>query len=158
MIQKKELVNSEEQLLQAREEGLKHAQQVDSMQAHGKVLGMDTFSWMNPHVDNLATLLISFPFSILWVGTLKQIEKSLKLYPELSGNIETILIHDSSKMLDNKAALEKINNIACVDGMESALNFVKAMKLHKGVFIYTDEQNTSGRDSSAFEQFVNEYR
>ena len=44
MIEKKEIVKSNEQLLQARESGLKQAQQVDTMQAHGKILGMDTFS------------------------------------------------------------------------------------------------------------------
>jgi hypothetical protein len=158
MIQKKEIVNSEEQLLQARKEGLKQAQQVDSMQAHGKILGMDTFSWMNPQTDMLATLLSSFPFSILWVGTLEQIQNCLKLYPELSGNIETILIHNSSSMVLNKTALEKINTIACVDGMEHALDFVKTMKLKKGVFIYTDEKEEALKGKQIFEDFVNQYR
>lgn len=158
MIHKKEIVNSEEQLLQARNEGLKQAQQVDSMQAHGKILGMDTFSWMNPQVDLLATLLSSFPFSILWVGTLEQIQNCLKLYPELSGNIETILIHNSSSMLLQKAALESVNSIACVDGMEHALDFVKSMKLKKGVFIYTDEKEEALRGKQIFEDFVNQYR
>jgi len=158
MIQKKEIVNSEEQLLQARKEGLKQAQQVDSMQAHGKILGMDTFSWMNPQTDMLATLLSSFPFLILWVGTLEQIQNCLKLYPELSGNIETILIHNSSSMVLNKTALEKINTIACVDGMEHALDFVKTMKLKKGVFIYTDEKEGALKGKQIFEDFVNQYR
>lgn len=158
MIQKKEIVNSEEQLLQARKEGLKQAQQVDSMQAHGKILGMDTFSWMNPQVDMLATLLSSFPFSILWVGTLEQIQSCLKMYPELSGNIETILIHNSSSMVLNKTALEQINTIACVDGMEHALDFVKSMKLKKGVFIYTDEKEEALKGKQIFEEFVNQYR
>lgn len=158
MIQKKEIVNSEAQLLQARKEGLKQVQQVDSMQAHGKILGMDTFSWMNPQVDMLATLLSSFPFSILWVGTLDQIQNCLKMYPGLSGNIETILIHNSCSMALNKTALEKINTIACVDGMEHALSFVKSMKLKKGVFIYTDEKEEAFKGKQIFEEFVNQYR
>ena len=158
MIQKKEVVNSEEQLLQARKEGLKQAQQVDSMQAHGKVLGMDTFSWMNPQVDMLATLLSSFPFSILWVGTYRQIQSCLKMYPELSENIETILIHNSSSMVLDKTALQKIKTIACVDGMENALDLVKTMRLKKGVFIYTDEHEEALKGKQIFEDFVNQYR
>lgn len=158
MIQKKEVVNSEEQLLQARKEGLKQAQQVDSMQAHGKVLGMDTFSWMNPQVDMLATLLSSFPFSILWVGTYGQIQNCLKMYPELSDDIETILIHNSSSMVLDKTALKKIKTIACVDGMENALELVKTMKLKKGVFIYTDENEEALKGKQIFEDFVNQYR
>lgn len=158
MIQKKEVVNSEEQLLQARKEGLKQAQQVNSMQAHGKVLGMDTFSWMNPQVDMLATLLSSFPFSILWVGTYEQIQNCLKMYPELSGDIEAILIHNSSSMVLDKTALQKIKTIACVDGMENALDLVKTMKLKKGVFIYTDENEEALKGKQIFEDFVNQYR
>ena len=158
MIQKKEVVNSEEQLLQARKEGLKQAQQVDTMQAHGKVLGMDTFSWMNPQVDMLATLLSSFPFSILWLGTYGQFQNCLKMYPELSDDIETILIHNSSSMVLDKTALKKIKTIACVDGMENALELVKTMKLKKGVFIYTDENEEALKGKQIFEDFVNQYR
>ena len=116
MIDKKEIVNSSEQLLQAREQGLKQAQQVDTMQAHGKILGMDTFSWMNPHVDMLATLLASFPFSILWIGTQRQI------------------------------------------GLEHAFEFVRTMKLKKGVLMYTNEDQTAISDKGIFEEFVQIYR
>jgi hypothetical protein len=158
MIEKKEIVKSNEQLLQAREEGLKQAQQVNTMQAHGKILGMDTFSWMNPQVDMLATLLSSFPFSILWIGTQQQIEQCLKLYPELSKNIESILIHDTSSLGLNHAALQKINTIACVDGVEYAFEFVKSMKLKKGVLMYTNENETAITDRKAFEEFVQIYR
>lgn len=158
MIQKKEVVNSEEQLLQARKEGLKQAQQVNSMQAHGKVLGMDTFSWMNPQIDMLATLLSSFPFSILWVGTYVQIQNCLKMYPDLSGNIETILIHNSTSLDLDINTLKKIKTIACVDGMENALDLVKTMKLKKGVFIYTDENEEALKGKQIFEDFVNQFR
>ncbi len=158
MIEKKEIVKNSEQLLQAREQSLKQARQVDSMQAHGKILGMDTFSWMNPQVDMLATLLSSFPFSILWVGTHSQIEQCLRLYPEISGNVETILIHDTSSLELNKSALEKINSIACVKGADHAFEFVKSMKIKKGVLIYTNEKETAIADSQAFEKFVQTYR
>lgn len=158
MLEKKEIVRSDEQLLQAREQGLKQGKQVDAMQAHGKILGMDTFSWMNPQVDMLATLLSSFPFSILWIGTHGQIDQCMRLYPELSGNIETILIHDTSSLGLNKSALEKINTIACVDGVEHAFEFVKSMKLKKGVLMYTNENETAIADKGIFEEFVQTYR
>jgi len=158
MIEKKEIVNSSEQLLQARENGLKQVQQVDAMQAHGKILGMDTFSWMNPHVDMLATLLESFPFSVLWIGTRQQIEKCLELYPELNENIETILIHDDSTMMGGKSVLKNIKTIACVEGVENAFEFVKTMKLKKGVLMYTNENQTAVSDRKIFEEFVQMYR
>lgn len=158
MIQNKGVVNKEEQLLQAREAGLNEAKQVDAMQAHGKVLGMDTFSWMNPQIDMLATLLESFPFSILWVGTRSQIEKCLTLYPALSGNIETIILHDSPDLKLSNSGYEKINTIACVDGIEHALEFVKSLKRKKGVLIYTNENEAVLKDKAAFEKFVQFYK
>lgn len=158
MIEKKEIVKSSDQLLQAREEGLRYAQQVDTMQAHGKILGMDTFSWMNPQVDLLATLLASFPFSILWIGTRGQIEECLRLYPELSENIETILIHDDSSMGMSKSMLESIKTIACVEGVENAFEFVKSMKLKKGVLMYTNENQNAISDKGIFDEFVQMYR
>ena len=54
----------EEQLLQSRGAGLKDAIQINTMNAHGKVMGMDTFSWVNPQIDALASALESFPFTI----------------------------------------------------------------------------------------------
>ena len=43
------------------------------MNAHGKVMGMDTFSWVNPQIDALASALESFTFNILLVGSKKKI-------------------------------------------------------------------------------------
>jgi len=68
------------------------------------------------------------------------------------------LIHDTSSLGLNHAALQKINTIACVDGVEYAFEFVKSMKLKKGVLMYTNENETAITDRKAFEEFVQIYR
>ena len=50
----------------------------------------------------------------------------------------------------NKSALQEINTIACVDGVEYAFEFVKSMKLKKGVLMYTNENETAITDRKAF--------
>ena len=67
MLEKKTKVDQRTQLLQAREEGLKSLQN-GVLKPHGKLLGMDVFSWLNPDVHMLMNTLHSFPFPVIWIA------------------------------------------------------------------------------------------
>ncbi|NRA10984.1 MAG: hypothetical protein HRT57_03395, partial [Crocinitomicaceae bacterium] len=64
----------QEDLLQARKEGLERARSLDAMRAHGKWRGMDVFSWANPSFGALSTAIASFPFPVVWIGKHEQIK------------------------------------------------------------------------------------
>ena len=148
---------TEEQLLQAREEGLQELAKANAMRAHGKVLGMDTFSWISPQLDTLATVLNSFPFAVLWVGSHDQVKTCLENYPELAQKIETIIVHDRTLLNVNRELLHTIKNVACVEGTAAALALTKSMKLKKGVLLYTTNGGNAKDGKEAFELFISPF-
>ena len=158
MEQKATKFTTEELLLQAREEGLQELTKANAMRAHGKVLGMDTFSWINPQIDNLATVLKSFPFTVIWVGSHDQVKACLENYPELADNVETVIIHDRSVLNLNREILRTIKNIACIDGTTEALEMSKSLKIKKGVLLYTTNCIEPKKDKEDFEQFITLFR
>lgn len=147
-------LGTEEQLLQAREEGLRELAKANAMRAHGKVLGMDTFSWISPQSDLLATVLNSFPFAVLWVGSHDQVKTCLENYPELTQKIETIIVHDKTLLNVRRELLQKIKNIACVEGTAAALALTKSLKLKKGVLLYTTDGGDAKNGKAEFELFI----
>jgi hypothetical protein len=146
-------LHTEEQLLQARERGLREASEVHVMKAHGKVLGMDTFSWINPDLDMLATVIDSFPFAVHWMGSHDQIARCLELHPELADSLQSIVIYDRTLAQISRELLKKVTNIACVDGTTDALQLLKAMQRGKSVFLFTSTHLNEARNAQ-FEAFL----
>ncbi len=147
-------VNSEEQLLQARERSLQEAKEVNAMNAHGKVLGMDTFSWINPQIDILSTVIDSLPFNIIWVGNHEQIKNCLELYPNIIKNIQTIIVQDETILNLDRKLINEIENVVCIEGTSFALEFVKTMKQAKSAFLFTTGGANSKRQKENFDQFI----
>ncbi len=144
----------EEQLVRSREEGLQDALQINSMRAHGKILGMDTFSWINPQLDALASALSSFPFDIVWMGSHEQITKCLSIQPELAESLETIIIHDKAILNLKKETLNKIKNIVCLEGTKHALELIKSMKKEKCALVFSTMGENAKKDKEEFEQYI----
>ena len=159
MISKKTtVVSSEEQLLDARKKGLNEAQQVNAMQVHGKVLGMDSFSWVNPQIDMLATFLTSFPFSMVWAGSHDQIKWCLEQFPELASKMESVIVCDRTVLDTDSTILEKLSNVICTEGTEHALEFVKTLKAAKGGFLFTTSGGNANDEIELFNQFIRLYK
>ena len=154
MEQKINQLSSEEQLLQARELGLNEAVNVNSMSAHGKVLSMDTFSWVNPNNDTLATVLSSFPFPVIWIGNHDQIKSVLENYPSTVDNIKTIVIQNKSTLKLDRKTLDKFSNILCIDGAEFALKTIQSFAIEKHVFLYTCGGQNAQEQKKCFTEFI----
>lgn len=156
MEKKTSQLSTEQQLLQAREQGLRDAAEVHAMKAHGKVLGMDAFSWVNPDPDTLINVISSFPFAVHWVGTHNQIRTCLELQPELVDHIQSIIVYDRSIVHIERSLLARIPNVACLEGASEALDLLKAMQREKGVFLFT----TTGMDDRRhlFDAFIEAHR
>ncbi len=159
MISKKTtVVSSEEQLLDARKKGLDEAQQVNAMQVHGKVLGMDSFSWVNPQIDMLATFLSSFPFSMVWAGSHDQIKWCLEQFPALATKMEAVIVCDRPLLECDRSVLVNLSNVICIEGTDHALEFIKTMKPSKGGFLFTTSGGSAHDEIELFNQFIRLYK
>lgn len=146
-------LQTEEQLLQARERGLREAGEVHAMKAHGKVLGMDAFSWINPDLNTLASVIDSFPFAVHWLGSHDQIKQCIEAHPEVLDSLQSIVIYDRSLADISRTSLERIPNIACLEGTAEALDLLKAMQRGKSVFLFTSTHLNEERNKQ-FEAFL----
>lgn len=145
-------LNTEQQLLQARERGLREASQVHAMKAHGKVLGMDAFSWINPDADNLITVIESFPFAVHWIGTHDQIKQCLDARPQLSESLQSVIVYDRARIDVSREVLLNIPMLICLEGTEAALDVLKAIQREKSVFLFTTTANEERK--TIFEAFM----
>jgi len=145
---------TEQQLLQAREQGKQEALLVNAMNAHGKVLGMDCFSWMNPHIDALSSVMESLPFQIIWIGQHDQIKDCINAYPSLTDSLETIIVTDRTLLNLDRSHLSAIKNIVCVEGATNAFELLKTMKKEKSVFLFTSGGKTVQKEKELFDQFI----
>jgi hypothetical protein len=146
-------ISIEEQLLQARERNLQEVSEVQSMKAHGKVLGMDTFSWVNPQLDKLATVIEAYPYPVNWIGSHDKIKQFLDSYPELASKIASVIVYDRALLNVPTNTLNKIQNVACVAGTEEALRIAEALRKEKTVLLFTSNI-TQHENKLTFQVFV----
>ncbi len=157
-MEKKIINDKKEQLLSLRAKGKKEALAINAMQAYGKIMGMDTFLWVNPNIDQLATVLASFPFQIIWVATQRQFNNCLNIDSNLSKKIETIVIHDKKQSGVNEASFFDIKNILVVPNSKEALLLMNTLKKEKCAFLFSTEGENAREDKIEFEQFIARYR
>ena len=138
-MEKKVVKSIQDQLLSAREEGLSQIHERESIQALGKFRGMDAFSWHNPHLEKLSTMLNSFPFKVIWIGHRMQIKCVLKYYPEVLSNVESIIVYDDSFASVEDDAFVQLKNIIAVGDVQSALAFISALEENKKALLFTAE-------------------
>lgn len=133
----------EEQLLQARKENLDHVQQLSTLQANGKVLGMDAFSWLNPDIESLASWLVSIPFKVIWIGPRAHMEKVVEFNENIVGNLETLIVHDGFRMQFSDGQMLKIENIISVGDVGGSLELLRAFQKEQRMILFTSDKNNS---------------
>lgn len=147
---KKELISP---LLQAREESLKKMKQT-SIQPHGKLWGMDVFSWHQPSTELLANTIHSFPFPIVWVGNYETVNDTLKRDESLIANIDTILFHDSSKLRLSIDHWLEMKNLASVKNINDALSLLPTFKRKHAVLLFTTDGQNWEIAKESIEEFI----
>lgn len=154
MESKKSIHTTEEQLHEARKRGLKQAAEVHAMKAHGKVLGLDTFSWIRPQVDLLATVLVSFPFPVFWVCSKTQAEALFHLYPEVSESVIGLIVYDDAEMTFDPAVIHQIPRVICFNGLSESLRLLSSIQKEKNILLFTTEGPNREDFYQTFSQFI----
>ena len=147
---------TQEDLLRARKEGLEQWREQTSMKAHGKVYGMDTFSWLNPPTEGLINVISSFPFSVLWLSGYAQAKEGLELNLGLHRNLNTMIIYDQTQLSIAPEFLSEVETIMNVKSVNDALAFVKEVNRDKMVFLFTSHGDNARTEMNAFEIWLSE--
>ena len=128
----KEIAQIEDSIIQARKEGLLKATD-STMQSHGKLWGMDVFSWINPKPKVLSATMDSFPFPIIWVSSLAEKESVLTEKPHLQDKI-----HCSIEIISNQSTegLE-VKNVKQVTTVTEAFEEIQRIKIKPSILLFS---------------------
>lgn len=144
-----------EELIRAREQGLDEIKNRGSMKAHGKVHGMDTFSWCAPKFDNLATVIGSFPFPVIWIAKHEQIRCAITYYPEISEHIESVIIYDQANIKFKSPLYDQVENLVGIGSVREAIELIPAIIGERNVLLFTTDDENHCPMLEEFRDFVN---
>lgn len=144
-----------EELIQAREQGLNEIKNRIAMKGHGKIHGMDTFTWCAPNFDNLATAISSFPFPVIWIAKHEQIRCALTYYPEISNNVESVIIYDRANIRFKTELYNQVENLVGIGSVREAIELIPAIIGERNVLLFTTDDENDCPMLNEFMEFLN---
>jgi hypothetical protein len=146
----KEIALIENSILQARKEGLLKASD-SSMQSHGKLWGMDVFSWLNPKPAVLSATMDSFPFPIFWISSFPERNEVMDLNIALTNKIHFSLILDDYTLVDAKSSGVEI---ASVSNLNEAFDQIRRLKIKPSILLFTYSKSDWEYQKKCFNDYL----
>ena len=152
-MEKKIGVRLEDRLLEARNEGLQNRKET-TLRPHGKLWGMDVFSWYKPSIHILANTIHAFPFPVLWIGNGSDIFSTIEEDPTVCIQLNTFITFDETRLLLPSEELSKIKNIAGVNSLEDAFRLLKHFQQKNAVLLFSASDENWKKNKLVFEEFL----
>jgi hypothetical protein len=146
----KEIAQIENSILQARKEGLLKAGD-SSMQSHGKLWGMDVFSWVNPKPAVLSATMDSFPFPIFWISSSLERKEVLEINIELNAKIHFSVLLDSDNSTND---LLDFNNGVVVTTLNEAFDQINTLKIKPSILLFTYSKSDWEYQKNRFNDYL----
>ena len=143
----KEITQIENSILQARKEGLLKAGDT-TMQSHGKLWGMDVFSWINPKPAVLAATMDSFPFPIFWVSSSSERTEILEVNVDLNVKIQFSVVLDS----ENLPVVS--NTVVSVSNLNEAFDQINKLKTKPSILLFTYSKSDWEYQKNRFNDYL----
>lgn len=145
-------IKTSHDLLEARKEAL---QQVvhGSIRPHGKLWGMDVFSWTNPDVEAIASTIHSFPFPIVWLAPPGLLMSVVQHDPSVTGNIHTVISYGNTQTDLNKDKFQGVSAVFTTNDVQEAFKQMNVSRLKRGVILFC----SAGTDHVMYENAFGEY-
>ena len=121
--------------------------EISSIRAHGKLKGIDVFTWMQPEQTALENFIKSIPTEIIWVGNPAEIEAVLSSNPLFSRKFQSIFSFGENRtgfMLENE-----------FDDIQNVLNGLMAELKSPGTLLFTCTENDSEYVSLKIAAYLN---
>ena len=152
-MEKKIGVRLEDRLLEARNEGLQNMKET-TLRPHGKLWGMDVFSWYKPSIQILSNTIHAFPFPVLWVGNGADIYSTIKEDPSVCIQLNSIITFDETRLLLPNEELSKIKNVVGVNSIEDAFRLLKHFQKKNAVLLFSASDENWKKNKLVFEEFL----
>ena len=118
------------------------------MQSHGKLWGMDVFSWINPKPAVLAATMDSFPFPIFWVSSLSERTEILEVNVDLNVKIQFSVVLDS----ENLPVVS--NTVVSVSNLNEAFDQINKLKTKPSILLFTYSKSDWEYQKNRFNDYL----
>jgi len=119
-----------------------------TLQSHGKCMGMDTFSWVNPKISVLEKTIDTFPFSTIWLGNNAEIQEFISVQDQNYSKVEQFILYGKCEDI-----VKTRNKITHFSSLAEALDSLAFFTINPGILVFT----ASDSDSPYSIRFFNEY-
>ncbi len=144
-----------EQLLQAREQQ-REEQVIGSLRSHGKLWGMDVFSWYKPSMYELENTLSSFPSPICWFANENDVLRLLQEEKYWMTNVKTICTYDRAGFKLPNEVLDGVDTLLGSASMDDALDLLQAVSKKQGILLFTASGENWHLAKNKFEDFLSQ--
>ncbi len=141
------------QLVLLRKESLEQMK-FGSIRAHGKLWGMDVFSWPNPSIDLVASTIESFPFPVVWIGNRAMFEWCHEHQSSVWSNVKTVIATDDAGLVLSSNNFVYVDNVFGSQSVEECLIMMQGMQFKGGVILFTASDNEWERNHKTFVDFI----
>ncbi|MBC9813675.1 hypothetical protein H9Y05_14460 [Crocinitomicaceae bacterium CZZ-1] len=142
-------IKTRHNLLEARKKALEQVTH-GSIRPHGKLWGMDVFSWMNPDVEALALTIHAFPFPILWLSPSGLLMAVAECDAAIATNIHTVITYDQSSAAEKSG---EILHLITTNDIHQAFQKMNALQFKPGIILFCSE----GADSEMYQKAFSNY-
>jgi hypothetical protein len=150
---KKTDIQVESRLLEARRKSLERMNST-AMRSHGKLWGMDVFSWFLPDSELIANTLSAFPFPVIWIGNKSDMLATLQGEEIDLSNMQAVICFDAHVFELSDKVISQITYLAGVKDVASALEMVSSLQGNQKVLLFTSSRENWEQDKQKFEAFL----
>lgn len=93
--------HSVQSIQEKRIEDISRLNETFTIQAHGKTLGQDTFSWYKPNLGEMHSFLENIPFSVILIGETHLMHELFAQYPTTESKLERVILLDEKTEIKN---------------------------------------------------------
>lgn len=148
----KTITTSEKNLVEARKETLNRIT-TDSIRPHGKLWGMDVFSWANPDLGLISSTIHSFPFPVVFVAPLALTMSIVGHDQTVTSNIHAVVSYEDIHSSFNKINIDSVEFVHTFNNVKDALNTISERRLNRGVVLFCYE----GLDFEHYKKQFNDF-
>ena len=152
-MEKKQDLNLENRLLDFRQESLKRMNST-TMRSHGKLWGMDVFSWFLPDPELIANTLTAFPFQVIWLANEEDIIRTINEDNGVIQNLHAVICFDNHIFSLTDRLLGQVKQVFGTNDLNDAFEFFQMLQGAQRVLLFTSSSRNWEDDKISFENYL----
>lgn len=123
----------------------------EHIKPHGKLWGMDVFSWKNPSFEMIESTAKSFPFPVILISSVEWFDFLQNQCREICNKLHGVVIY-------NQASTEKRDMHFSSGNFKEIFQQINRWKLEKGVVLFCCEGIDADYYHQQFVEYLNLYQ